>query len=107
MDSNVKAAVETADQLGMASYGYNTLIASNNSIEIVLRQALQEALPQGNAMLTFGIYAAERMLFYTMRKNLSTENFLKIAVVDAIETRLAEPKNLPECVNKIRTYIHD
>eukprot|EP00971_Amphidinium_carterae_P282494 5608252-Amphidinium_carterae.1 len=58
-------------------------------------------------MLTFGIHTAERMLFYTMRKNLPTENFLKIAVVDAIETRLAEPESLPECVNKIRTYIHD
>eukprot|EP00971_Amphidinium_carterae_P318929 6339738-Amphidinium_carterae.1 len=42
-----------------------------------------------------------------MRKNLPTENFLKIAVVDTIETRLSEPKNLQECVNKIRTYIHD
>eukprot|EP00971_Amphidinium_carterae_P190174 3774865-Amphidinium_carterae.1 len=42
-----------------------------------------------------------------MRKNLPTENFLKIAVVDAIETQLAEPKSLPECVNKIRMYIHD
>eukprot|EP00971_Amphidinium_carterae_P216447 4296317-Amphidinium_carterae.1 len=58
-------------------------------------------------MLTYGIYTAERMLFYTMRKNLPTENFLKIAVVDAIEMKLAEPKTLPECVNKIRTYIHD
>eukprot|EP00971_Amphidinium_carterae_P214685 4260291-Amphidinium_carterae.1 len=107
MDSNSKAAVESADQLGMASYKYNTLIVSNNSIEIVLRQALTEALPQGNAMVTYGIYTAERMLFYTMRKNLPTENFLKIAVVDAIETRLAEPKSLRECVNKTRTYIHD
>eukprot|EP00971_Amphidinium_carterae_P341792 6480789-Amphidinium_carterae.1 len=58
-------------------------------------------------MMTYGIYTAEHMLFYTMRKNLPTENFLKIAVVDAIETRLAEPKSLSECVNKIRTYIHD
>eukprot|EP00971_Amphidinium_carterae_P037034 727786-Amphidinium_carterae.1 len=107
MDSESKAAVETTDQLGMSNYEYNTLIASNNSIEVVLRQALTEALPQGNSMLTYGIYTAERMLFYTMRKNLPTENFLKIAVVDAIETKLAEPKTLPECVNKIRTYIHD
>eukprot|EP00971_Amphidinium_carterae_P105050 2080064-Amphidinium_carterae.1 len=34
MSGNDKAAVETADQLGMASHEYNTLIASNNSIEI-------------------------------------------------------------------------
>eukprot|EP00971_Amphidinium_carterae_P252172 5006793-Amphidinium_carterae.2 len=58
-------------------------------------------------MLRFGIYASERMLFYTMRKNLPTENFLKIAVIDAVETRLVEPKSLPECVTKLRTYIHD
>eukprot|EP00971_Amphidinium_carterae_P024300 479626-Amphidinium_carterae.4 len=91
----------------MVAHEYNSLIASTNSIEIVLRQALSEALPQGNTMLQFGIYTTERMLFYTMRKNLPTENFLKIAVIDAVETRLAEPKSLPECVNKLRTYIHD
>eukprot|EP00971_Amphidinium_carterae_P194964 3868742-Amphidinium_carterae.1 len=60
MDSESKAAVETTDQLGMSNYEYNTLIASNNSIEIVLRQALTEALPQGNSMLNYGIYTAER-----------------------------------------------
>eukprot|EP00971_Amphidinium_carterae_P265696 5270997-Amphidinium_carterae.1 len=59
MDSDSKAAVETADQLGMTAYEYNSLIASNNSIEIVLRQALQDALPQGNVMMTYGIYTAE------------------------------------------------
>eukprot|EP00971_Amphidinium_carterae_P329551 6462079-Amphidinium_carterae.1 len=95
MSSTDKAAVETTDQLGMAAQEYNSLIASTNSNEIVLRQALTEALPQGNTMLTFGIYTSERMLFYTMRKNLPTENFLKIAVIDAVETRLAEPKSLP------------
>eukprot|EP00971_Amphidinium_carterae_P294000 5837171-Amphidinium_carterae.1 len=60
MDSDAKAAVETTDQLGMSNYEYNTLIASSNSIEVVLRQALTEALPQGNSMLTYGIYTAER-----------------------------------------------
>eukprot|EP00971_Amphidinium_carterae_P297948 5920401-Amphidinium_carterae.1 len=105
--SNDKAAVETTDQPGMAAQEYNTLIASTNSIELVLRQALTEALPQGNTMLQFGIYTTERMLFYTMRKNLPTKNFLKIAVIDAVETRLTEPKSLPECVAKLRTYIHD
>eukprot|EP00971_Amphidinium_carterae_P252173 5006793-Amphidinium_carterae.3 len=45
MSSTEKAAVETSDQLGMAVQEYNTLIASTNSIEIVLRQALTEALP--------------------------------------------------------------
>eukprot|EP00971_Amphidinium_carterae_P342551 6481892-Amphidinium_carterae.1 len=49
MDSEAKAAVETTDQLGMSNYEYNTLIASDNSIEVVLRQALTEALPQGNS----------------------------------------------------------
>eukprot|EP00971_Amphidinium_carterae_P180522 3580430-Amphidinium_carterae.1 len=49
MDSDGKAAVETTDQLGMSNYEYNTLIASSNSIEVVLRQALTDALPQGNS----------------------------------------------------------
>eukprot|EP00971_Amphidinium_carterae_P191043 3791390-Amphidinium_carterae.1 len=107
MDSDAKAAVETTDQLGISNYKYNTLIASSNSIKVVLRQALTKTLSQENSMLTYGIYTAKRMLFYTMRKNLPAKNFLKIAVVNAIETRLVKPKTFAECVNKIRTYIHD
>eukprot|EP00971_Amphidinium_carterae_P255247 5067010-Amphidinium_carterae.1 len=86
MTATEKAMLETSDQLGLAGL---------------------EALPQGQDMLGKGMFSTDRTLFDTMRRNLPTENFLKIAVINAVETRLAEPKTLPDCVTKLRTYIQD
>eukprot|EP00971_Amphidinium_carterae_P033840 666490-Amphidinium_carterae.2 len=87
-----KAVYETLDQMGLVIHGYNTLVASSNSIEVPLRPCLVEALPQGQKMLKKGIFEVEKMLFESMRQNLPSESFQKIAVIDAVKTRLTEPK---------------
>eukprot|EP00971_Amphidinium_carterae_P350412 6491530-Amphidinium_carterae.1 len=61
-----------------------------------------DALPQGQKMLKKGIFEVDKMLLETMR-----QSFLEIAVIDAVETRLTEPKTVSDCVSKLRTYLQD
>eukprot|EP00971_Amphidinium_carterae_P231117 4586590-Amphidinium_carterae.1 len=42
-----------------------------------------------------------------MKRYLPTDSFLKLGVVNAIETDLAQPKTLAEGLSKLRTYLQD
>eukprot|EP00971_Amphidinium_carterae_P348591 6490580-Amphidinium_carterae.1 len=108
LSSTQKTLFEANEQIDViAGGGYSQLVPSSNSIKILLRQALCEALPQGSKMLMRGIVNSERMLFDVMRRNLPSNSFVQIALVDALEVRLAEPRTIPECSNKLRTYLQE
>eukprot|EP00971_Amphidinium_carterae_P194243 3854413-Amphidinium_carterae.1 len=47
------------------------------------------------------------MLFDVMKRYLPTDSFLKLKVVNAIKTELAQPKTLSEVLAKLRTYLQD
>eukprot|EP00971_Amphidinium_carterae_P142019 2812969-Amphidinium_carterae.1 len=85
---------QITEQMGLVIHGCNARVASFNSIQVVLRQCLVDALPQGQKMLTKGIFETEKTFFDTMRRNMPSESFLKIAVIDAVETRLTEPTTI-------------
>eukprot|EP00971_Amphidinium_carterae_P310469 6169467-Amphidinium_carterae.1 len=42
-----------------------------------------------------------------MKRCLPTESYLKLGVIDSIESDLLKPKTLAECVGELRTYIQD
>eukprot|EP00971_Amphidinium_carterae_P257906 5119472-Amphidinium_carterae.1 len=58
-------------------------------------------------MTSLGIYNSELMLFDVMKRYLPTDSFLKLGVVNAIETELAQPRTLSEGLAKLRTYLQD
>eukprot|EP00971_Amphidinium_carterae_P350695 6491688-Amphidinium_carterae.1 len=108
LSSTQKTLFEANEQIDViAGGGYSQLVPSTNSIEILLRQALSESLLQGSKMLMRGIVNSERMLFDVMRRNLPSNSFVQIALVDSLEVRLAEPRTIPECSNKLRTYLQE
>eukprot|EP00971_Amphidinium_carterae_P219033 4347831-Amphidinium_carterae.1 len=47
------------------------------------------------------------MLFDVMRRNLPSNSFVQVAVVDSLEVRLEEPRTIAECSIKLRTYLQD
>eukprot|EP00971_Amphidinium_carterae_P207936 4126129-Amphidinium_carterae.1 len=58
-------------------------------------------------MLMRGIVNSERMLFDVMRRNLPSNSFVQVALVDSLEVRLAEPRTISECSVKLRTYLQE
>eukprot|EP00971_Amphidinium_carterae_P175276 3474673-Amphidinium_carterae.1 len=58
-------------------------------------------------MLMRGIVNSERMLFDVMRRDLPSNSFVQVALVDSLEVRLAEPRTISECSNKLRTYLQE
>eukprot|EP00971_Amphidinium_carterae_P106404 2107768-Amphidinium_carterae.1 len=42
-----------------------------------------------------------------MRRNLPSNSFVQVALVDFLEVRLAEPRTIAECSNKFRTYLQE
>eukprot|EP00971_Amphidinium_carterae_P340553 6478971-Amphidinium_carterae.1 len=70
---------------------YNELVTSTNPLEIVLRQALCEALPQVNSMLVNGIVDSDKMLLDVMHKRLPSDSFVKLSLIDGVESKLKEP----------------
>eukprot|EP00971_Amphidinium_carterae_P113283 2244145-Amphidinium_carterae.1 len=86
LSSTQKTLFEANEQIDViAGGGYNQLVTSSNSIEILLRQALSDALPQGSKMLMKGIVNSERMLFDVTRRNSPSNSFVQVALVDSLE----------------------
>eukprot|EP00971_Amphidinium_carterae_P230378 4572141-Amphidinium_carterae.1 len=107
ISASEKATLEANEQMGVIASDYNAFIASTNSMEVVLRQAFRDALPQGSKMLMTGIVNSDKMLLDVMRKHLPSDSFVKIGVIDSVESRLAEPHTIAECSNNLRVYLQD
>eukprot|EP00971_Amphidinium_carterae_P096103 1901727-Amphidinium_carterae.1 len=98
---------EAAEQMRVIAENYNQLVTSTNPFEIVLRQALCKALPQGNNMLVNGMVDTDKMLLDIMRKKLPSNFFLKLSLIDGVEFKLKEPSTLAECSTTLRVYLQD
>eukprot|EP00971_Amphidinium_carterae_P275437 5465092-Amphidinium_carterae.1 len=42
-----------------------------------------------------------------MRRHLPSDSFVKIAVIDTIESRIQEPRSMSDCVTKLNSYLQD
>eukprot|EP00971_Amphidinium_carterae_P283619 5630678-Amphidinium_carterae.1 len=73
----------------------------------MLRAALRDSLPQGSKMLMRGVVNSDKMLFNVMRRNLPSNAFVQVALVDSLEVRLAEPRTIAECSIKLQTYLQE
>eukprot|EP00971_Amphidinium_carterae_P192480 3819629-Amphidinium_carterae.1 len=58
-------------------------------------------------MLVKGILESDKMLLDVMRRKLPSDSFVKLGVIDSMESRLPEPSNIAECSNKLRIYLQD
>eukprot|EP00971_Amphidinium_carterae_P340780 6479259-Amphidinium_carterae.4 len=76
-------------------------------MEVVPRQALCDALPQGSKMLMRGIVNSDKMLLDVMCKHLPSDSFVKLGDIDNVESRLTKPRTIAECSNKLRAYLQD
>eukprot|EP00971_Amphidinium_carterae_P150428 2982398-Amphidinium_carterae.1 len=47
------------------------------------------------------------MLLDVMRKKLPSDSFVKLSLVDGIESKLKEPSNIADCSKTLRTYLQD
>eukprot|EP00971_Amphidinium_carterae_P253676 5036058-Amphidinium_carterae.2 len=68
-----RTIIEAEEQMRVIAGNYNTMVTSTNPLEIVLRQALCDALPQGHHVLVNGIVDSDKMLLDVMRKKLPSE----------------------------------
>eukprot|EP00971_Amphidinium_carterae_P200201 3973165-Amphidinium_carterae.1 len=55
-------------------------------------------------MLMKGIVNSKRMLFDVMRRNLPSNSFVQVALVDSLEVRL---RTITECSSKLQTYLQE
>eukprot|EP00971_Amphidinium_carterae_P121725 2410637-Amphidinium_carterae.1 len=47
------------------------------------------------------------MLLDIMRKRLPSDSFLKLSLIDGVESSLKEPSNIADCSNTLRVYLQD
>eukprot|EP00971_Amphidinium_carterae_P277547 5508468-Amphidinium_carterae.1 len=47
------------------------------------------------------------MLFDVMRRNLPSNSFVQVVLVDSLEVRLAEPRTIADCSIKLQTYLQE
>eukprot|EP00971_Amphidinium_carterae_P157253 3117460-Amphidinium_carterae.1 len=58
-------------------------------------------------MLVNGIVETDKMLLDVMRKKLPSDSFLKLSLLDGVESKIKEPSTLAECSTTLRVYLQD
>eukprot|EP00971_Amphidinium_carterae_P111500 2208052-Amphidinium_carterae.2 len=58
-------------------------------------------------MLVNGIVDSDKMLLDVMRKKLPSVSFVKLSLIDGVESRLKEPSNIADCSKTLRIYLQD